>query len=209
MIDQALLSELQYALIEPPDGGQSWPSGVWTREEVIGDLNAGERNLLRRAHLLITRTELAVSGGDLTVALPADWLATAQMTWRSTANVRTPLLPLDATEIDLGEPLWIDNQDTPKGYLDCDGETLTFRLGPTPDDDGIVELLYVAVPTAINGNGRSFTVPDDYLNGVKYAALGTLLRKVGRLQDPARAQYCEERAEMAVVAAEIILGGFA
>jgi len=67
----------------------------------------------------------------------------------------------------------------------------------------------VAVPTPVNGNGRNFTVPDDYISAVKYDALGWLLSKVGRLQDAERAAYCQQRQEMAVTAAEILLGGWA
>ena len=70
-------------------------------------------------------------------------------------------------------------------------------------------LLYVAVPTAVNGNGLSLTVPDDYLSAVKYDALGWLLNKVGRLQDPERAAYCRQRQALTVTAAELILGGWA
>jgi hypothetical protein len=209
MTDQALLTELQYALLEPPDGGQSFPSGVWTHDEVIDAVNAAERQLLRTTHLLVTRTELAVLAGATSVTLPAGWLATLHLVWRTAANVRHPLAPIDTTEVDLGEHTWETTPGTPKGYLDSDTETLKLRLAPVPDANGTIELLYVAVPTAVNGNGRSFTVPDEYISGVKYGGLETLLGKAGRLQDPTRAAYCRQRAQMVGIAAEIILGGFA
>ena len=40
MIDQDLLTALQYALIEPPDGGASWLSGLWTRDESVSGPHA-------------------------------------------------------------------------------------------------------------------------------------------------------------------------
>lgn len=208
MIDQDLLSELQFALLEQPDGGQSFLSGIWEREEVIDACNSAERQLLRATHLLITRVEIPVLAGATSVALPANWLATAFLTWRTQAGVRHPLAPLDITEVDLGEATWELIPGTPKGYLDSDSATLTLRLAPLPDGNGTVELLYVAVPTPVNGNSRSFTVSDDYISAVKYGALETLLGKIGRLQDPERAAYCRQRAELAHVAADIILGGW-
>ena len=209
MTDQALLSEIQYALLEPPDGGQSFPSEVWTRDEVLEAVNGGERTLLREAYLLVSRTEIAVLAGATSVALPAAWLATLTCAWRTAGNVRTPLFPADAFEVDTADPDWENEQGTPIVYLDVDRETLTLRLSPIPDADGTLELLYVAVPTPVNGNGRSFTVPDDFLSAVKYDALGWLLAKVGRLQDSERSAYCVQRQTLAVTAAEILLGGWA
>lgn len=209
MTDQALLSELQYALLEPPDGGQSFPSEVWTRDEVLEAVNGGERTLLREAYLLVSRTEIAVLLGATSVALPAAWLATLTCAWRTAANVRTPLFPADAFEVDTADPEWENETGTPIVYLDVDRETLTLRLSPIPDANGTLELLYVAVPTPVNGNGRSFTVPDEFISAVKYDALGWLLSKVGRLQDSERSAYCRQRQELAVTAAEILLSGWA
>lgn len=209
MIDQSLLSEIQYALLEPPDGGQSFPSEVWTREEALEAVNGGERTLLREVYLLVSRTEIAVPAGATSVALPVTWLATLACAWRTAEAVRTPLFPADAYEVDTTNPEWENEHGTPIVYLDVDRDTLTLRLSPIPDPEGTLELLYVAVPTPVNGNGRNFTVPDDYISAVKYDALGWLLSKVGRLQDAERAAYCQQRQEMAVTAAEILLGGWA
>jgi hypothetical protein len=210
MIDQALLTELQYALLEPvKDGGQTWASQVWSRDEVVEAVNAGERQLLRDTQLLITRVEIPVLANATQVDLPADWIASVHLVWRDTASGdRMPLGPADAFAADFGLPTWQASPGTPIVFLDLDSITLTFRLAPTPFQDGVVELLYVAQPTPINGNGRSFTVSDDYLDAVKYGALGHLLSKVGRLQDPERAAYCEERGELVRLLSDIILKGW-
>ena len=210
MIDQDLLSEFQLALLEPVDGGQSWPSEVWSRDEALEAVNSTVRMLVRETNLVVTRTELAVLAGALSVTLPDDWLASAAMVWRDTATgVRTPLGPVDSFESDLALPGWETTQNTPIGWADLDTATLTLRLVPTPALPGTLELLYIPVPTAVNGNGMDLPIPDDYLGGVKYGGLGWLLRKVGRLQDPERAAYCDQRYEMTRLAAEIILGGWA
>ncbi len=207
MIDQDLLTEIQFALLEAPDGGQSFPSAVWTRAEVLDAVNGGERTLLREAHLLLQRTEISVLAGTIAIDLPTDWLATALVVWRDSLSVRTLLSPSDETELDLAIPDWRLTAATPKVYLDSDTDTLTLRLGPMPLADGTVELWYVARPEEVNGNGREFTVPDDFTPGIKYDALATLLSKAGRLQDPRRAAYCRQRVELIVAASEILLQG--
>lgn len=209
MIDQDLLSEIQYALVEPPDGGASWPSEIWTREEVLDGVNGALRELLRGTHLVVTRTELPILAGATSVALPADWLATATLVWRALTNVRTPLGPVDAFEGDLALPGWEANGGLPIGYADLDLTTLTLRLVPTPLLAGTLEVLYIARPTVVTGSGTLLPVPDEFASGVKYNALGWLLSKVGRLQDPERAAYCAMRYKLTETAAELILGGWA
>lgn len=209
MTDQDLLTDLQLAVLEPPDGGLSWPSEAWSRDEVLNGLNSAIWSLLRDTHLVITRVEIPVLANATSVALPTDWMATAEAVWRSAANVRTPLGPVDAFEGDCALPSWETTAGTPIGFVDLDQSTLTARLIPTPGANGTVELLYVARPASVAGAGTTLPIPDDYLSGVKYGALGQMLRKVGRLTDPERASYCEGRYDLTVTVAEIILGGWA
>lgn len=213
MTARELLSELQYVLIEPPDGGDSWPSLIWTRDEVLDAVNAGVRALVRSTHLVVTRVELPVSALTLRIDLPADWLATAHLVWRAADGTRTPLGPVDAFEGDLAVPGWETAPGLPLGYADLDGPTLTLRLVPTPEEDGVVELLYIATPPvvalALGGPDDPLPLAPEFDSMLKYAALGTLLRKVGRLLDDERAHYAERRAELTTVAARLLLGGFA
>jgi hypothetical protein len=209
MIDQALLTELQYTLLEPPDGGASWPSEVWTRDEALDAVNGSLRSLLRETHLIVTRTEQAVLAGAVNVALPAGWMATVHLVWRATDGTRTPLGPVDSFEGDLALPGWETTPGSPIAFADLDRDTLTLRLVPTPEFAGTLENMYIARPTEMTGAALTLPVPDEFLSGVKYGALGWLLRKVGRLHDPERAAYCERRYDLTRIAAEIILGGWA
>jgi hypothetical protein len=210
VLDRALLSELQLVLIEPPDGGDTWPSLIWTRDEVLDAVNAGVRALVRDVHLTVARTELAVAAGALSVPLPIDWLATASLVWRAADGTRTPLGPSDSFEADLAAPGWEVTPGLPLGYADLDRETLTLRLIPTPAAAGTLELLYIQVPPVVTGTAPDAALPlaEEFTSAVKYAALGGLLRKLGRLLDAERANYCERRYELAETAAAIILEGW-
>ena len=211
MIDRELLSELQLILMEPPDGGDTWPSLIWTRVEVLDALNAGLRALSRDVHLHITGLHILVPAGTTQIVLPDDWLATAYLGWGDTATgVQTPLGPVDSFESDLGQPGWETTRGLPIGYADLDSEQRTLRLVPTPARDGVVSLVYVTVPplALATAPGTPLPVADEFVSGVKYATLGSLLRKVGRLLDPERADYCDRRYELTQTVAAIILDGW-
>jgi hypothetical protein len=208
VIDQDLLTEIQLALLEPADGGQSWPSEVWTHDEVLGNLNSRIWKLLRDTHAIVTRVEIAVPAAGLgVVALPAAWIATVSGVWRTAGGLRSPLGPADSYETDLALPTWGTTPGTPLVMHDLDRPTLTLQLAPIPDADGTLELLYVARPTALTGAGATIGLPDELLSGVKYGTLGMLLRKAGRLADPERAAYCEDRFALTTLAVELLLRG--
>jgi len=210
VIDRDLLSELQYVLIEPPDGGDTWPSLIWTRQEVLDALDGGVQRITRDCHLAVERVELPVSAGTLQFILPADWVATAAMVWRDAAtSVRTPLGKVDSFEADLAVPGWEVSPGLPLAYVPLDGTSLITRLCPTPAADGVVELLYVQVPPLILGDGSELPIPEELTSAVKYDALAWLLRKMGRLLDSERADYCDRRYELAETVTQIILGGWA
>lgn len=210
MIDQDLLTELQYALLEPPDGGQSWPSEVWTRDEVLSNLNNNIWGWLRDTHTIVTLVELPILAASLgVVALPANWIVTVHEVWRSQAGVRTPLNPADRFEADHAVPTWRTTPGLPLAYDDFEADTLTQQLIPRPAADGTLELLYVARPAALQGVGVPVACPEEYLSGIKYGTLSMLLRRVGRLADAERAEYCEGRYDLTVLLTKIILGGLA
>lgn len=211
MIDQALLSEVQYAVLEPViDGGQTWGSEVWTRAEVLGNLNSAIWALLRDTHLLVARVEIPqLAAANGVVPLPADWMATAAVVWRTAGNTRIPLGPIERFEGDLALPTWEDTADTPIGYDEQEADTLTLQLLPKNLANGTVELLYIARPAALQGAGATIPVPEEICGGIKYSLIGMLLRRVDRLVDAPRAAYCEQRYDLAVTVTKILLDGWA
>ena len=131
--------------------------------------------------------------------------------WRDTATQRrTPLGPVDSFEGDLAVPGWETTPGAPLGFVDLDTEQRTLRLVPTPAAAGLAELLYITVPPTVTGTapGTALPLADEFVAGVKYATLSCLLRKVGRLLDPERAEYCDRRYELTRTAASIILEGW-
>ena len=213
MIDQEILTEIQYALLElpdgEPDGGASWPSEVWRREEVLQALNDSQAAVVRDTRVLTAYVEQAVLTDARSVSLPSDWLASAHLVFRTEPQgVRRYLHALSAVEADLGASGWETARGLPYGYIDGATHTLEIQLVPTPSQDGTLEHLYVPQPGVLDGNGQTLDVPEIAASAVKYRTLETLLSGAHRLQDPERAAYCRDRAAVVVAALQaLLLGG--
>jgi len=211
MTDQDLMTEIQYALVEPPDGGAAWPSGLWTREEILGYLNQRQDRLQKDAQLIVKSTDpphLAVNAGTSRVTLPDDWLLTVSAIWRDSTN-HVPLSRSDAWELDHGLATWPTVQGVPQVYTEFDVPTQTLQLGPAPNQDGFLELLYVSTGTILTGDGVAAIGPDELAHLYKYGALADALGKDGRGRDLTRSAYGEMRFRLGVEIGKILLGGWA
>jgi len=211
MTDQELLEQIQYAVVEPPDGGASWPSGLWTAAEVLEYCNQRQDRLLKETHL--KTTVVALTGplaGATTTTLPADWLGTQEVVWHDLADTLPywVLHRADRFEIDHYGDVWGSTPATrPSVYAEYDDPTLVLRVAPPATVDSTLELRYVAQGTRLTGDGLSLTVPDDLAPCVKYGALAAMLGKDGRAQDLQRTAYCEQRYQLGVDLVRLMLEG--
>lgn len=211
MQDQALLTDLQYTLVETPDGGASWGSGLWTRDEVVNVLTQRQNRLLKETLLLVTLASpnLTVNIGDHRIALPVDHLRTISAVWRGNDGTVRELLRADSFEADHAISTWEStNTVSPLVYMDYDPLTLQIQIAPAPSVAGTIELLYVANGTVLTGNGVALTVPDEWAHVVKYGSLADLLSKDGRGKDASRAAYSEQRFQLGIDLARLILEGW-
>ena len=53
--DNAILEEIQYHLLEPPNLGAEWTTGLWTVAEVVGYANQRQQQFLKEAPVLFGR----------------------------------------------------------------------------------------------------------------------------------------------------------
>ncbi len=212
MIDQDLLTSLQYATIEPPDGGAAWPSGLWSRDEVLSYLNQRQDKLLKLSLIHVkTSPAIPVLALQRVIDLPIDWAATVSVVWTGDDGQirelqRTDTFGLDHADATLGR---IATASLPLVYMDFDNETLKVEISPGPTGAGNLSVLYVPVGTVLTGNGVSLTVPDELESSVKYGVLADMLGKDGRGRDQARAEYGAQRFQFGVDVARIILEGWA
>lgn len=208
--DQQLLQQVQYALLEPPDGGQIWPSGLWTRDELVNLANQRQNLLLVDSLLLVGIANVTVVAGTSRVTLPTDLIKLVSVVWRGVDGTVRELLRSDSFEADHAISTWeLTNTTAPLVYMEEETPLGQVQIGPAPSVNGILELLYIPLGTLLTGNGEILVVPDELAPVVKYGTLASALAKDGRGQDVARAQYCEQRFQLGVEAAKIILEGWA
>lgn len=224
MTDQEILTRLQYHLIEAPDGGVSWPSGLWTREEILSALNQRQSKFLKETLLLVqpASPDLAVSAavalpppstqlvGQTRVNLPTDLIRIVSLVWvdGSTGLIRE-LLRSDSFEADHAIPTWDQTPAAyPLVYMEYETPTLQVQIAPAPLNAGVLQLLYVPKGAVLAGGGTALAVPDEFGHAIQYGVLADMLSKDGRGKDPTRATYAEQRFTLAIDLARIILKGW-
>lgn len=206
MTDQELMNQLQYVVIEPPDSGATWPSGMWSKAEVLRYINQRQDRFIHETLPYVTPTNIAVTASDGQYDLPSDFVAVWGVVWTPTGGTAVELPPSDEWEADHGIPTWSTTAGDPKIYFI--NSTKEIQIAPTPDSNGTLRVYYIASGTTLDGTGISLTVQDEMAPTVKYGVLADMFGKVGRAHDPLRAQYCAERYQLGIDVTNVLLKGF-
>lgn len=208
-LDTDLMNAAQYVLLEPPDDGATFPSGLWTRHEVITALSERQNRFLKSSLLLVGIVDIPAPAAQHRYPLPQDWLTTVGVTWFGDDGTITSLTRADAFEADHGLPTWVNQRGTPLMYMDEETPTLQVQIAPAPPIAGTLELIYIPESIDIDGSGNPLTVPDIYaLPVIKYGLLAELFGKDGRGRNPEKAAYCEMRYQLGVELSQILLRGW-
>ena len=208
MTDQDTLGEIQLHLIEPNDGGLTWPSELWTAAEVLAYANQRQHRFLKETALLNSQLPIVVAAGQSLVDLPDVWIATARVSWKNgTTGEIVSLARGSVWESDLAQPTWgTVTADRPLTFSDVEPpETLHGFLMPAPTVAGELSILCVALAGILDGLGEIWTVPYEFVPSIKYGILADMLNKVGRALWATKARYCELRYQEGVMAAKLLM----
>jgi hypothetical protein len=201
VLDTEFLNDLQWLLVEPQDGGVTWPSGLWTVAEVLASINRVQSEFLRRTEITaaweITPNQVA---GDPIITVPQDYILALELIFQGPTTAK-PLTRSDEWELDRAIPTWETTTAEPIVYGDgIADDILDLVIAPTPNVDSRLYLLYVACGAPISNDGLTeFTVPDEAVVTILWGVLADLLDKVGRGEDLERARYCHQRFEEGVL----------
>lgn len=207
--DQDVLNEIQYATVEPVDAGQSFASGLWTVDEVIGYLNQVQVQFLGDTAALLQRTTLVAIPNTHRHRLPVNWILTQRVCWHGADGTFTELPRSDGWEADNGLPTWpYVTEPKPRVYMEAEAPIDQLQVAPGASDAGVVDLLYVGFGCTLGNAGETLTVPDECAAAIKYGTLALMFGKIGRGYDPARAAYCQARYEQFVEAVQIMIAGW-
>lgn len=209
MTDTEILTEIQLALIETPDGGLTVSSGLWTVNELIEALNTAQLWALRELWPVVSTTTLTTVPNQGRYDLPQTWLETIRVAWVD-ANGDTTSLGRDSSwSADYVDHDWTYNlSPSPLTYNDSDGPMPQIQVMPAGSDNGVLDVWFVSLPPSLSNTGVAWTLPDVLVPMCKWKALALLLGKSGRGQDLPRAAQALARAEEGLSAATALLQGW-
>ena len=196
--DRTILSEIQRTTLENAgDGGATWPSLMWTLDEVLGYLNQRQNRFLAETLIGWTVLEAPVMPGQAEQPRPADWIAAIQLAYKGNGLPYYLLNRSSLRELDLSRPFWpgTTTGEAPAAVYEVEGDTLTDYLAPIPTDSaGRLERYYVAMGAQLQQTPAiGFSVPDEFVPTIKYGALAEMFSKVGPTANSVLAGMAEER----------------
>ena len=208
ILDNALLEEIQYHMLEDPDLGVTWASAMWTKAEVLGYLQQRQQRFLKEAPIMLGRAEI-VDSAVISQPLPEDWMITYRLVWKDADGTWTELPRVDHREMDLAYATWPSiTAAKPRVFADTDSATLTIDVVPVATNTGEYEITYVPIAYSLSGLGDPLQVPAEFVSTIKYGIMADMFGKKGRAHDAARAEYCEARFAEGVMAANFMVRGF-
>lgn len=201
-----LVTDLQYALLEPPAVGGTW-SG--TDQFTLAQLNTAIQRrrdqFLRETGAVLTRSVTPYAAPASTGRLDLDEAVSVvrRAAWRATATqILYPLLRTDEWAGTHYQPTWGQSTQPPSTYSVSVTPPLTLQLMPPPAAAGDLDLVAIETGAAVDPLvAATLDIPDDFAWVVKYGALADLLGGDALALDPQRAAYCEQRWDQGITAA--------
>ncbi len=215
LTDAILLNEIQFDLIEAPDAGVTFPSGLWTPAEVLAHVNDAQRLYVKATRILVGRSNFTVAALDQRIDLEAiggleDIVQIIRVSYVTSDGVFHEIPATDLFGADHARGGWAgETADVPLAHTVTDGLTTELIFIPAPTNAGTVWLHFIPrVPTLdLALGGQPLAMPSEFTLGVKWKLLATLLGKPGRAQDVPRAALCEARyQDMVTLGTEIVEG---
>ena len=194
-----LVTDLQYALWEPPAAGGTWTGTDQFNLAVLSTAIQRRRDqFLRDTGAILTNTVTAYSPAPANGRIDLDEavLVVRRGAWEPVATGST-LQPLMRTDEWAGThfaPAWPQSTQLPFCYSTSVVPPITLQLIPPPGADGDLDLVSINKGAVVDPLvALSLGIPNDFAWVIKFGALADLLQGDGLALDPARAAYCEAR----------------
>lgn len=211
--DRQLYNTIQYTLLEAPNNGASYGSGLYTASEVVGRTNY-RLDLFQKLTSIHVRSNVqdtasANSRNQIATNL-TDLIDIIEVSYNN--GTGWVVLPKGSTD---EADAYITNQSTtastPSFYTIDVAPLLGICLYPSPSGAGTLRMTYVpkigTLPTI--PDGTTINMPDDYIPYIKFGVLADLFSKAGETYDPQRASLCESLYQLGIQVAKGAVAGSA
>lgn len=208
--DTALMSLLQLATLEPDDAGDTWPSGMWSQDDVLSYMTNILQDFLHRTGITSAIAFLDGVPNQGKYDLPQNLIDLRRIAWRpgTSGTDYVELYAVDTFQQDMQTDDWSANaSQVPTGYLLNLLPSLTVMVTPTPNDQGQAELTITTLGRTPTGGGVPLSVPDDWTPYIMWGVLAQMFGKSGEASDPQRASYCAQRYEEGIEMARLLSSG--
>lgn len=206
MTDLTVLSLLQRLALEPvTDGGYTWSSGLWDREEILGYLLEVEREFVRRTAVVRGWGVLDYAANATTITFPVEWqdilLIDVEQAGRTSA---CPIV--SRLEADQMLRNWRVASGRPICAVLGEQGPHTLALVPTPAVAGQLHTIVVPSPQQYTGADDPLTVTDPWVPCLVQGVLARMFSKPGDAYQPARAASAQNFFEQGILQANAATG---
>jgi hypothetical protein len=200
-----LLYKIQERLMETPNNGASFDSGLWATTDVMRSLNDRLSNFVKSTGIIRKVGYIQVIAGSTTYDLPDDLLELNRASFHLT-GATTHLLRIDKFALDNGYPGWEATTGTPGYLLEEPLEYLEILLYPKPSANGMLELIYTPTTTVAQATCDSLSIPATFEPYIAWGVVADMLSGEGEASDPERAEYAEQRYAEGIQLAMLMRG---
>lgn len=201
MTDADIYTRLQYMLLEAQAPNAAVGSGQFQAADLVGSVQRRRDEFLFRTGCTSSIQVLDVAPNFATVQLPNTVIHVKKAYWLPLTQA-SPVIPQPLMRTDEAQQLAFDVLSSTTRSVDpyafsqgVEPPTL-IDLYPPPGFPGQIELVtYESQPVLAAGTPQVIYIPQDFIPGLMWGALGSLLDMNMVAQDVQRAQYAKMRFE--------------
>ncbi len=215
--DTEILSWTQALMIEPRDGGGTWPSGLWTVAEIGAFFNEAQTEFLKETGIILTSGTQGLAANTQRTSLPSDMILMESVAFDDFQGFIRNVPRADGYQADAAftspSTSWETNplpDRRPLSYTIGETPSLQIQVMPPAGVGGMLHYLYVAVGAVLakQGSTENFAVPDEFVHIIQWRVIEKMLSKIGRGAADERAQYAADRWNLGIAATRVRLEGW-
>lgn len=208
ILDQQLVTLLEYALMEPPTPTVWTGSAMFTLAQLTNALQTRLDRFKWETGIALSRELTAVViDANGRVPLNADVTQLRRVLWTPNGGASTPVARDDEWAMNQFAKAWptpvVADTMHPLAYSVGVSPPLTVQLAPPPTVNGSLDVLVITQGATLNpAVGVLLGIPDDFAWVVYYGALADLLKEPGPANDPIRGQIADQLWDLGIAAAK-------